>query len=216
MLPVIVIMLALALPLSAQDGSSDASLIVATGEAVLQRPPDVAFVTLEFESMADNPRVAQRDNTEALAAVRRRLTVTRVPQDALKIVGLVLQQEFENVGGRQVPRRGRYVARTIIEIRVDDVARAGEVADAMVQAGASSLKGVSDWSPQWVGARWASRSLRKRSRHRRYTTTANGSAASVVAMGMKRTGSRIASLRSSRRRLRRRCGRARAGRTRRW
>ena len=142
MLPVIVIMLALALPLSAQDGSSDASLIVATGEAVLQRPPDVAFVTLEFESMADKPRVAQRDNTEALAAVRRRLTVTRVPQDALKIVGLVLQQEFENVGGRQVPRRGRYVARTIIEIRVDDVARAGEVADAMVQAGASSLKGV--------------------------------------------------------------------------
>jgi hypothetical protein len=86
--------------------------------------------------------VAQRNNTDALATVRRRLTSSRVPQDALKIAGLLLQQEFESVGGRQVPRKNRYLARTTMEIRVDDVSRAGEVADAIMQAGATSLKGV--------------------------------------------------------------------------
>jgi hypothetical protein len=136
------LLVALSAPLAAQDGGANASLIVATGEGVLQRPPDVAFVTLELETTADNPRDAQRQNTDLLAAVRRRLTVSRVPQDALKIIGLVLQQEFENVAGRQVPRRGRYVARTTIEIRVDDVARAGDIAEAMMVAGANSLKGV--------------------------------------------------------------------------
>jgi uncharacterized protein YggE len=142
MFVVTALLLALVAPLVAQDGDAGASIIVATGEGVLQRPPDVAFVTLELESNAENPREAQRQNTDLLAAIRRRLTVSRVPQDALKITGLVLQQEFENVGGRQVPRRNRYVARTTIEIRVDDVARAGDIAEAMMQAGASSLKGV--------------------------------------------------------------------------
>src|SRR5437867_7179493 len=104
MLPVVFALIALTAPLPAQDGSAETSLIVSTGEAVVQRPPEVAYVTLELESMADNPRLAQKDNTEAMELVRRRLTGSRVPQEALKIVGLPLQQEFENIGGRQVPR----------------------------------------------------------------------------------------------------------------
>ena len=145
MLAVTFLLLSLALSPAAQNGqngSSEQPVIVSTGEAVLQRSPDIAYVSMEFESTADSPRDAQQDNTKLLTTVRGRLTRSRMPQDALRIVALVLQQEYENINGKQVPRKGRYLAKTTVEIRVDDVARAGEIAEVMIQAGASALKGV--------------------------------------------------------------------------
>src|SRR5690606_29584124 len=51
-----------------------------------------------------------------------------------------LQQEFDYAGGRQTPRG--YVARNTIEVRVDDLGRLGEVMDASVGSGATSVHGL--------------------------------------------------------------------------
>jgi uncharacterized protein len=114
--------------------------ILTTGEAIVRRAPDVAYLTLVVESRAKNPRDAQRQNAEALAAVQRQLANTGIAREEQRTLGLWLEQEFDNVNGRRVARD--FVARNTLEIRIEDVARAGEIADAVVQGGATSLQGI--------------------------------------------------------------------------
>jgi uncharacterized protein YggE len=114
--------------------------IVTNGEAVVQRVPDIAYVTLTVESRARSPRDAQTANAEAMSTVHRQITSAGVPQGALRTLGLWLQQEFDNANGRRIARD--FVARNMLEVRIDDVARAGEIADAAVQGGATSLGGI--------------------------------------------------------------------------
>ena len=114
--------------------------IVTAGEAVVRRAPDVAYLTLAVESRAKNPRDAQRQNADAMASVQKELAAAGIPKDALKSQGLWLEQEFDFAGSRRTPRG--YVARNTLEVRLDDVARAGELADAVVQGGATSLSGI--------------------------------------------------------------------------
>jgi uncharacterized protein YggE len=132
-------MLAAAAPSAAQEGAG-APAIVTTGEAIVRRAPDVAYLTLAVESRAASPRDAQRQNADTMAAVQKALASASVPRDALKTVSAWLDQQFDNVNGRRVSRG--YVARNTLEVRVDEVGRAGELADVAVQAGATSLSGV--------------------------------------------------------------------------
>ena len=125
---------------AAQETAPGPPVIVTTGEAIVRRTPDVAYLTIAVESRAGSPRDAQRQNADTMAAVQKALASASISRDALKTVGAWLDQQFDNVNGRRVPRG--YVARNTLEVRVDEVGRAGEVADVAVQAGATSLGGV--------------------------------------------------------------------------
>jgi uncharacterized protein len=116
------------------------NVVVTTGEAVVQRAPDRAFVAIASEARAKTSRDAQRQNADTMSAVRQRLTQAGVATDAVRTLGIDLQQEFDFPQGRRVPRE--YVARNTIEVRIDDLARVGDVLDAAVQAGATSSGGV--------------------------------------------------------------------------
>jgi uncharacterized protein YggE len=121
-------------------GQPQVPTIVTGGEAVVQRLPDVVYVTLAVESRARSPREAQRANADAMTAVQQQIGNAGVPRGALRTIGLWLQQEFDNANGRRVARD--FVARNTLEVRLDDVARAGEIADTVVQGGATSLNGI--------------------------------------------------------------------------
>jgi uncharacterized protein len=118
----------------------DQPVIVTEGSAVLQRSPDVAFVSLAVESRAKTPREAQQQNATTMAAVAKRLTELGISTDARRTIGFRLEQEYDTPGGRRVPRG--FLARNVLEVRVDDLLRAGEIADAAVQAGATSIEGI--------------------------------------------------------------------------
>jgi len=126
-----------AAPASAQE---QPSVIVVLGSATVQRAPDVAFVTIAVETRAKSPRDAQQQNAARMAAVAKRLSELSVPSDARKTVGLRLDQEYDTAGGRRTATG--FVARNAVEVRMDEVARAGEIADAAVQAGATSIEGI--------------------------------------------------------------------------
>jgi uncharacterized protein YggE len=115
-------------------------VVVTAGEAVVRRAPDRAFVTVSVEARAKSPRDAQRLNAEAMTAVQQRLSQARISKESIRTTGYDLQQEFDFVQGRRVPRE--FVARNGVEVRVDDVARTGEVVDAVVQSGATSVSGI--------------------------------------------------------------------------
>jgi uncharacterized protein YggE len=115
-------------------------VITTTGQASVRRPPDVAFLTVGVETRAKSPRDAQRQNADEAAAMQRRLNDAGISRDALRTLGVDLQQEFDFNQGRRTPRD--YVARNTIEVRVEDVGRVGEIVDAAVQGGATSTGGV--------------------------------------------------------------------------
>ena len=126
----------------AQDPTAAPSqpLVITSGEAVVRVAPDLAHVALATESRARSPQDAQRQNAEAMTAVRQKLLQGGVPKDAVRTTGYDLQPEFEYASGRQILRG--YVARNTIDVRVDDLARIGEVIDLAVGSGATSVSGV--------------------------------------------------------------------------
>jgi hypothetical protein len=135
------IWLSLAASVAAQEPpSAQVPSIVTVGEAIVRRAPDRAFVTVSVETRAKSPRDAQRLNAEAMTAVQQRLTQARIAKEAIRTTGYDLQQEFDFVQGRRVPRE--FVARNGVEVRLDDIARTGEILDAVVQSGATTVSGI--------------------------------------------------------------------------
>lgn len=114
--------------------------VVTTGEATVRLAPDQAFVTLAVETRDNNPRTAQRLNADAMSSVQRRIAKAGIAPEAVRTTGYSIQQEFDFANGRRTPRG--YVARNGLEVRVDAVERVGELLDAMVDAGATTVSGV--------------------------------------------------------------------------
>ncbi len=115
-------------------------VIVVTGEAIVRRAPDRAFITVSVETRAKSPRDAQRMNAEAMTTVEHRLAQARVPKDAVHTLGYDIQQEFDFTGGRRVPRE--FVARNTVEVKIDEIGRVGELLDVVGQGGATAIGGV--------------------------------------------------------------------------
>jgi uncharacterized protein YggE len=115
-------------------------VVVTQGEGVVKHSPDRMWVSISAESRARNPRDAQRANSEAMAAVLAKLKSAGLQGDAIKTTAYDLQPEFDYVNGRQSLRG--YVARNSVEVRLDDLARAGEILDVAVGSGATSVSGV--------------------------------------------------------------------------
>lgn len=115
-------------------------VVTMSGEGLVKAPPDQAWVALATESRSKNPKDAQSQNATAMSAVQQRLTGAGIPKDAIRTLSYDLQLESDWVNGRQVPRG--YVARNLIEVRLDDITRVGEVIDLAVTSGANSVQGV--------------------------------------------------------------------------
>ena len=75
-----------------------------------------------------------------MTAVQQRVTSLGIPREATRTLGYTIQQEVDFVNGRRVVRE--YLARNALEIRVDNVEQLGEVLDAVVQAGATSISDI--------------------------------------------------------------------------
>ncbi|WP_396627128.1 SIMPL domain-containing protein [Luteitalea sp.] len=125
---------------TAMSHSSTQDLVIAAGEGLVKRAPDQAFVTVASESRSNQPREAQARNAEVATAIRQRLAGFNLPGDALRTVSVDMQPQFDWANGKQTLRG--YLASNVIEVRLDDVARVGEVVDAVIAAGATRVAGV--------------------------------------------------------------------------
>jgi uncharacterized protein YggE len=134
------VLLVCALPAAAQDANAAEPRVVTTGRATIRRAPDRAYVTAAVETRARNPRDAQRQNADTMTAVQARIAAGGFPKEAVRTLGYNIQQEFDFVDGRRVSRG--YVARNAVEVRVGALDRIGELLDAVVAAGATSVGGV--------------------------------------------------------------------------
>lgn len=114
-------------------------VVVTRGEAIVRRAPDRAYLILATEVRAEQPADAQRKNAELMTAVQQRLE-RLVPPDAIRTLSYTLQEEFDRVDDRRVSRG--YRASNTIEVRVDDLPRLGEIIDAAVGSGATTVHNI--------------------------------------------------------------------------
>ncbi len=124
----------------AKPAETGPPVVVTTGEATVTRPPDRVWVTIAAESRARSPREAQKLNADAMSSVMQKLKGAGLPADAIRTTGYDLQPDYEYHEGRQTVRG--YIARNTIEVRLDQVERAGEILDVTVGSGATNVSGV--------------------------------------------------------------------------
>ena len=120
--------------------TADPPQVIVTGEGVVKATPDQAWISIGAESRSKVSKEAQQRNADAMTAVQQKIAAFGIPKDAIKTTALDLQMEFDYANGRQTPRG--YVARNTIEVRVDELAKLGDVLDAAVSSGATMIHGL--------------------------------------------------------------------------
>jgi uncharacterized protein YggE len=115
-------------------------VIVTSGDGVVTRAPDRAWVTIAAESRARTAAEAQRANTDAMNAVIDKIKAAGIAADAVQTTGYTLQPEFDYANGRQTLRD--YLARNQVEVRVDALEKTGDVIAAAVGSGATNVSNV--------------------------------------------------------------------------
>jgi len=115
-------------------------VIVMGGEGVVHAAPDRAYVSISAESRAASPREAQRRNTELMKPVQDKLRSAGIPADAIRTIAYDLQFEYDWNSGRRIPKG--YLARNLIEVRVDAIDKLGELLDVAISAGATSVSDI--------------------------------------------------------------------------
>jgi uncharacterized protein len=124
----------------AQTQTPPVPVIVTTGEGVVKQAPDRAWVTIATETRGATADEVQRLNSAAMTAVIDRIRGTGIAADAIQTTGFNLQPQFEYTNGRQIPRG--YLAVNQVQVRVDTIAKTGDVIGAAVGTGANKVENV--------------------------------------------------------------------------
>jgi uncharacterized protein len=140
LIPLVLMSLSIATAAAAQTAAAEPPQIIVTGEGTVKATPDQAWVQIGAESRSKVSRDAQQRNAEVMAAVQQKIASFGIPKDAVKTIAIDLQMDFDYASGKQTPRG--YVARNTIEVRVDDLAKLGDVLDAAAASGAATIHGL--------------------------------------------------------------------------
>ncbi|MDN5569276.1 MAG: SIMPL domain-containing protein, partial [Paracoccus sp. (in: a-proteobacteria)] len=133
---------AMAAPKGMQCGPmAEMSRLSVTGEGLARIAPDMATVQLGVTSQADSAKAAMDQNSTQQAAVIKALTDAGIDQAQIQTSGLNLNPLMQ-YGENQAPSVTGYQASNIVSVRVTDLARLGEVLDAIVSAGANEINGI--------------------------------------------------------------------------
>lgn len=113
------------------------------GEARAYIAPDLATVSLGVTTQAETAAQAMSDNAARQGAIIEALRAQGIAAEDLQTRGLNLSplQDYSREG--QPPRITGYQAQNIVTARVRDIAQLGTMLDALVEAGATDVQGIS-------------------------------------------------------------------------
>jgi hypothetical protein len=140
LLPILILLLAVAVPVSAQDTALGPATVVTLGEGVVRVPADRVTVTLASETRGETAADAQNKGNALMKAVQSALASLKLPGGQVTTTGLMLSPDYVYANNQRTQRG--YVGRHTITIRFDDVSRAGEVVAAAIGAGANNVSGI--------------------------------------------------------------------------
>jgi hypothetical protein len=112
--------------------------ISATGEAT--RVPDVAIITAGVVTRAASARAALAQNAARMERVRAALTRAGIADRDIQTSNISLNPEYRYVQD-QAPQLTGYTASNQLSVRFRDIAKSGDILDALVAEGANSING---------------------------------------------------------------------------
>ena len=112
--------------------------ISATGEAT--RVPDVAIITAGVVTRAAGARAALQQNAARMERVRAALKRAGIADRDIQTSNISLNPEYRYVQD-QPPQLTGYSASNQLNVRFRDIARSGDILDALVAEGANSING---------------------------------------------------------------------------
>src|SRR3954464_3601448 len=170
---------AAAMPVLAQQPIPPATpVIVTSGEGVVKRAPDRAFVAIAAEPRAPTAPEAQKLNTDAMTAVLEKIKSLGVAAEAIQTTGYTLQPDYEYQNGRQNVRG--YISRNQVDVRVDDLAKLGDIMANAVGTGATNVSCVRFDLKDRHGAESEALRLAVRDARRRADAAASGANVKIV------------------------------------
>ena len=125
-------------PVSVQAISGTRLEISATGEAT--RVPDVAIITAGVVTRAASAHAALAQNAARMERVRAALTRAGIADRDIQTSNISLNPEYRYVQDK-APQLIGYSASNQLSVRFRDIAKSGDILDALVAEGANSING---------------------------------------------------------------------------
>ena len=122
-------------------GMTGPSRLSVTGDGQSRVAPDMATVDLGVTTQAESAAEAMRLNSEQQAAVIEALAGADITEEDIQTSGLTMTPQLRYEEG-QPPVVTGYQASNLVTVRVSDLARVGEILDAIVTAGANEINGI--------------------------------------------------------------------------
>jgi len=140
LLPALVLLLAVAAPVSAQDATLGPATVVTLGEGIVRMAADRAVVTLSSETRGETAAETQNLGNARMKAVQAAIDGLRLAGGQVTTTGLMLSPNWVFVNNQRTQKG--YVGRHTITVRFDEPGRAGEVVAAAIGAGATDVSGI--------------------------------------------------------------------------
>jgi len=132
---------------SRSESPAAARAITVVGEGTVNLEPDLATINVGAEARADAVSEAKAEVDAQMAAITAALQQAGVDERDIQTSHYSIYYEQEPMPvmseGPAPENRGGYRVSTMVRVTVRDVDKAGDVLDAVVQAGANQVAGVS-------------------------------------------------------------------------
>ncbi len=112
--------------------------VAATGE--VQRAPDIAEIGVGVVTQAADAKAALSANAEQMTRVLGAVSKAGIADRDVQTSGVNLQPQYQ-YGENQPPKLNGYQASNRVSVKIRDIARVGEVLDALASAGANQIDG---------------------------------------------------------------------------
>lgn len=135
---------ALALPVLAFPArAADPRTITMMGHGEIRAIPDLAQITAGVTTTAPTAAQALAANTTRMKAIFAALGKLGVPEKNIQTTNFFISPQFTNGENNNPHRLTGYQVSNDVSVRLEDVSKLGGTLDALVQAGANQMNGIS-------------------------------------------------------------------------
>ncbi len=122
--------------------AADATLLNVSAQAEASRVPDVATLSAGVVTQAADGNAAMRQNAEQMARVVAAIRKAGIAERDVQTSGINLNPQYR-YAENEAPRITGYQASNTVNVKVRDIARLGQVLDALAAQGANQINGPS-------------------------------------------------------------------------
>ena len=127
-------------PTARADSDGTLLLVSASGEA--SRAPDIATASAGVTTQAADANTAMRENATQMTRVMEAIRAAGVAEKDIQTSGINIHPSYRHAEN-EAPVISGYNASNTVSLKVRDVAKLGEVLDALVASGATNINGPS-------------------------------------------------------------------------